>query len=81
MMSSTLRRGFSDEIGSWKIIFMRVRVLRSSSPSSLVMSVPSNSTLPDFGARQLHDRLAGRRLAATRLADEAERLARLARRG
>ena len=27
MMSSTLRRGLSDEIGSWKIIFMRVRVL------------------------------------------------------
>ena len=26
MMSSTLRRGFSDEIGSWKIIFIRVRV-------------------------------------------------------
>ena len=27
MMSSTLRRGFSDEIGSWKIICMRVRTL------------------------------------------------------
>src|SRR5258708_215927 len=25
MMSSTLPRGFSDEIGSWKIIFMAVR--------------------------------------------------------
>ena len=77
MMSSTLRRGFSDEIGSWKIIFMRVRVSRSSSPSSFVMSMPSKSTFPDFGARQLHDRLARGRLAAARLADEAERLARL----
>ena len=28
MMSSTLRRGFSDEIGSWKIIFIRVGVRR-----------------------------------------------------
>ena len=75
MMSSTLRRGFSDEIGSWKIIFIRVRVRRSSSPESCAMSRPSNSTCPDVGARQLHDRLARGRLAAARLADEPERLA------
>ena len=39
------------------------------------MSRPSNSTEPDVRRRQLHDRLAGRRLAAARLADETERLA------
>ena len=46
-------------------------------PSSCVRSVPSNRTVPDVGRGQLHDRLAGRRLAAARLADEPERLARL----
>jgi hypothetical protein len=29
-MSCTLRRGFSDEIGSWKIIWMLVRTVRIS---------------------------------------------------
>ena len=31
-ISRTLRRGFSDEIGSWKIIWMLVRTVRMSSP-------------------------------------------------
>src|SRR3546814_8695204 len=48
-MSLTLRRGLSDEIGSWKIIWRRVRVLRSSSPRSFVRSVPSKSTSPLVG--------------------------------
>ncbi len=49
MMSSTFRRGFSDEIGSWKIIFIAVRVRRSSAPDSFDMSRPANTTWPDFG--------------------------------
>ena len=49
MMSSTLRRGFSDEIGSWKIIFMRVRILRRCSPDNFVRSWPSKCTTPEFG--------------------------------
>ena len=48
----------------------------ASSPCSSVSSVPSKRTLPDVGRRELHDRPAGRRLAAARLADEPERLAR-----
>ena len=47
--SPTLRRGFSDEIGSWKIICIRGRILRSASPCSFVSSWPSNSTVPDVG--------------------------------
>ncbi len=35
-MSRTLRRGLSDEIGSWKIICMRVRATRISLPASSV---------------------------------------------
>src|SRR5215211_7131211 len=47
--SPILRRGFSDEIGSWKIICIRGRILRSASPLSLVRSWPSNTTVPDVG--------------------------------
>ena len=51
MMSSTLRRGFSDEIGSWKIIFMRVRVRRSSSPEQLRHVVAfEHARVPTSGA-------------------------------
>ena len=45
-MSLTLRRGLSEEIGSWKIICMRVRIRRISSPERVVRSVPSKTTLP-----------------------------------
>src|SRR5262245_29758172 len=47
--SPILRRGFRDEIGSWKIICIRGRFFRSASPLSLVRSSPSNTTLPDVG--------------------------------
>ena len=37
-MLATLRRGFSDEIGSWKIICMRVRAARIASVLNVVSS-------------------------------------------
>ena len=37
-MSRTLRRGLSDEIGSWKIICMRVRAGRTPSADIFVRS-------------------------------------------
>ncbi len=48
-MSRTLRRGFSEEIGSWKIICMRVRASRIASPDNWVSSLPSNRIEPDVG--------------------------------
>ena len=73
-MSRTLRRGFSDEIGSWKIICIRVRAARISFVDIVVSSAPSNVTDPDVGAEQLHDRSSGGALAATRLAHQTQRL-------
>ena len=75
-MSRTLRRGFSDEIGSWKIICICGRSLRTSSPVERgdLLSVEDDAAARRVG--QLHDRSTGRRLAAARLADEPERLAR-----
>jgi hypothetical protein len=46
---ATLRRGFSDEIGSWKIICICGRSLRTSSSSSEVISCPSKMMLPLVG--------------------------------
>ena len=45
----TLRRGLSDEIGSWKIICIRVRASRIGSPAIAVSSLPSNITEPEVG--------------------------------
>ena len=36
MICSTVRRGFSDANGSWKIIWMRLRPSRSAAPFSAV---------------------------------------------
>ena len=69
MMSPTRRRGFRDEMGSWKIICIRVRIRRRSSPSSSVSSVPSKATRPCLGGGT-DQRSAGGRLAAPGLADE-----------
>ena len=49
-ISLTRRRGFSELMGSWKIICMRVRALRSALPDSLVMLTPSSSTVPLDGS-------------------------------
>ena len=73
--------GFSDVIGSWKIIAIwRPRTFSSCWSSSLVMSLPSKSTSPadDLGRRlrdEAHDRERGHGLPAAGLAHDAERLA------
>ena len=46
-MSITRRRGFSDEIGSWKIIWTWVRSVRRSPRLSAVMSVSLKRMRPD----------------------------------
>ena len=74
-MSRTRRRGFSDEIGSWKIICIRGRIFRSASPVERGQLGPVEPHAARDGRRELHDRPPGRRLAAARLADEPERLA------
>ena len=48
-MSRTLRRGFRDEIGSWKIIWILVRASRIASPDKAVRSVPLKTIEPDVG--------------------------------
>ena len=76
--------GFSDVIGSWKIIAMSLpRISRSARALIVSRSSPLKSASP---ARdrvplrvQAHDRQAGDALAAAGLADDAERLALLDR--
>ena len=74
-MLRAVRRGFSDEIGSWNTICIRVRAARICFTPSAVRSVPSKRTEPEVGRRELHDRPTGGGLAAAGLADDAERLA------
>ena len=73
--SPTMRRGFSDEIGSWKIICRLVRLARIASESSATRSSPSRITDPARRPGNLQDGLARGGLAAARLADESECLA------
>ena len=54
-MSPTLRRGFSDEIGSWKIICMRGRTCAAPRPCSSVRSLPVEQHRPRRRAGELHD--------------------------
>ena len=74
-MSRTLRRGLSDEIGSWKIICMRVRACAHVVAAHLGQLPAFEHHRAAGGTGQLHDRPAGRALAAAGLADDAERLA------
>ena len=74
-MSRTLRRGFSDEIGSWKIICMRVRASRMSLPGHRGQLVALEAHRAGRRPGELHDRPAGGGLSAAGLADESERLA------
>ena len=75
--SPTVMRGLSDEYGSWKMICMRRRSARSSSPRQReARRAPSKSTRAGGRLDQPQDRAPGGRLAAARLADEPERLAR-----
>ncbi len=71
----TVLRGFSDEYGSWKIICISRRSGRSERCEMREMSLPSKRIVPLVGSRRRSISLRGRRLAAARLADDAERLA------
>ena len=75
MMELTRIRGFSDDIGSWKIICRSRRTRRSSLPESLRDVCPSNSIRPAVGSRSRTTQRAEGRLAAARLAHQPERLA------
>ena len=69
----TVMRGLSDEYGSWKIICTRRRsAARALAPAA---AWPSTSTSPRGRLVEADDAAPERRLAAARLADEAERLA------
>ena len=48
-MPPAVIRGFRLAYGSWKIIWIRRRMRRSSSPSSVVTSSPSNAIVPAVG--------------------------------
>ena len=78
--------GFSDVIGSWKIIAIsRPRTSSSSRSESFVRSRPSKHDRAGDDLRrrlrdQAHDRERGHRLAAAGLADDPERLPLLDRR-
>ena len=76
MIEPTVIRGFRLACGSWKIICIFGRSARSAPPSSRAMSLPSSSIAPAGRLVEPQDRPAGGRLAAARLADEAQRLAR-----
>ena len=73
--------GFSDVIGSWKIIAIRLpRICRISSVGKRqqILAVEDDFAGDDASGRrrdQPHDRQVGDRLAGARLADDAERLA------
>ena len=77
MIEPTVRRGFSDEYGSWKIICISRRSGLSSFVLRSAISRPSNLTEPEVGSQQPEQQPRGGRLAAARLADDAERLAAL----
>jgi len=51
-MSRTFIRGLREEYGSWKMICIWRRVVRSSSPASPEMSFPSNRIIPLSGSRR-----------------------------
>ena len=79
MIWPTLLRGFSDEYGSWKIICIsrrsgRMRALREARDVPAVEADRARRRI-----EQPHHQPRGRRLAAARLADDAERLAPAAR--
>ena len=79
--SPTFIVGFSELIGSWKI--MPMRLPRTSWPSTILRSQDVDAAKQRRAARdaarrhrdQAHDALHGHRLAAARLADDRERLA------
>ena len=75
MIWPTVLRGFSDEYGSWKIICISRRSGRSWRCESLRDVAAVEADRPGGRVEQAHDQPRRRRLAAARLADDAERLA------
>ena len=75
MIVPTVCRGFSDEYGSWKMIWTSRRNGSSSRSFSVAMSRPVELDLPEVGVLQPGHQPTGGRLAAAGLPDEAERLA------
>src|SRR5579883_3014967 len=80
----TVKTGFSEVMGSWKIMEMASpRMLRISRSETLARSLPPEQHLaagdPARRADQAHDGERGHALAAAGLADNAERLPRLER--
>ena len=74
-ISRTVIRGLSEAYGSWKTIWISRRMGRISL-AAVVRDVLAVEDDPARGRlEQLHDRSAQRRLAATRLPDDPERLA------
>ena len=74
-MSPTVIRGFSDVYGSCSTIWIWRRSRRRSRPLSEKMSCPLYDHLARRRALEHHEQLGQRRLAAARLADQAEGLA------
>ncbi len=72
----TVCRGFSDEYGSWKIIWISRRIgAQLPATDRCVMSRPSNDDLAAGRLQQPGHQAAGGGLAAAGLADHAQRLA------
>ena len=75
MICFTERRGLSEENGSWKTTCIFGRNGRISAFDFASSRVPFQSIVAAVVVKQPQDRLAERRLAGARLADDAERLA------
>ena len=74
MIAPTVCRGFSEEYGSWKMIWISRRNGSSFFCDRLPISVPSKRTLPAGRVEQPSHQSPSGRLPAPGLADEAERL-------
>ena len=72
-------RGLSELHGSWNTAWTAARYSRSSVPASPARSRPRNRMAPAVGVSSRSRQRASRGLPAARLADEAERLARVER--
>ena len=79
--SPTVARGSSDEYGSWNTTWMSLRSRRSSPAVAASRSWPAKRERPLVGVEQAQQDARQRGLAAARLADEAEHLALVRRRG
>ena len=74
----TVRRGFSEEYGSWKMICIRRRSARSRLASAADDIFPRSAPAAGIGFHQAQDTPADRGLAAAGLTHQAEGVARLA---